>query len=986
MKTFHDKWAVWLTLALALLFAGSRLWGAWAMRYDVNHDFVVVQIMVRHVLAGHPWPCFFYGQAYMGTLEPFVSALLAAILGYSTFIVNCGTALFSIGTMALTLHWAKRLGGWPAAWPTALALVGAPLAFFHYNVSPRGGYGSLLFFTVAILYFGYRILPAPGRPLRHGFVKFGLLGLLAGLGLWNHMLVAPALMAVGVTFLLRSPRALCRPYPWLGGLAGLVTGLVPLIFWNARHDWATFAMSSSVILDPLTLVRNFHVLASQRWPHLLAVEHAGTVGRLSVSLASLAVILPALAARLPDREISDDRPRPSLLSLWILLGNYLVVFVACFSMTDYARFHTPRYLLPLVPVMALLAGIGCAHARPRGLRLAALGLVVLLGAWNLVHLPAFLQRAERGRQQSARLARVVEKLEDHGVTAAYASHLLYDLNLESGEGINFSDPRLERIPAYRRRLELDPAPAAVEDFGGVSSWIPSAGGKASFTNIASIRLCYDIKPPELDVIELPADAWPQALTSEGRNLQPVLTDRCLLTRHLAQSDDPSRPWTLTIRLEPARELAGVRLWGAENLPFHTWSACGRASPDAAFEALSGPSVFPYFFWSGPRMFWDRPHLRQELRFAPRALTELRLRFQAAPHGASFILPELQLLQPREPATPVPLHRLLRLLTERGIQRLYADRWTANQVHVATRGTVWTSHALAQPDIAQAIIVPQDKSRMTLDPDTAVLIPPAGAGSLRETAARHAISFRETELGTLGILFDRPSLDQQPLTAPHDPGLRFLGAYVVLADDLARALHALPEQQDASTRTTGFPPALDTYGAQLLRHRLLWRADLPTNAQDAERLARQLEPLTTPTLGAPIDFGPHGTWLGARILPDKREWRPGDHFTLRHYWVADRKPPPNNLIFFVHLIGPDKFIFQDDHPLLYGDFPYASDRQEPWIVDRFITIPPDAPPGRYRLRIGLCDAKFNGKRFKLRTRLPTSRRAARVEEIFTVRRP
>src|SRR5690554_2649713 len=109
MKTFHDKWAVWLTLALPLLFAGSRLWGAWAMRYDVNHDFVVVQIMVRHVLAGHPWPCLFYGQAYMGTLEPFASALLAAILGYSTFIVNCGTALFSIGTMALTLHWAKRL-------------------------------------------------------------------------------------------------------------------------------------------------------------------------------------------------------------------------------------------------------------------------------------------------------------------------------------------------------------------------------------------------------------------------------------------------------------------------------------------------------------------------------------------------------------------------------------------------------------------------------------------------------------------------------------------------------------------------------------------------------------------------------------------------------------------------------------------------------------------------------------------------------------
>ena len=64
-------------ILLVLLLAGAalRVWGAWVSRYLTAPDCGVVGLMARHMAEGREWPIFFYGQHYMGSLEPMVSAL-----------------------------------------------------------------------------------------------------------------------------------------------------------------------------------------------------------------------------------------------------------------------------------------------------------------------------------------------------------------------------------------------------------------------------------------------------------------------------------------------------------------------------------------------------------------------------------------------------------------------------------------------------------------------------------------------------------------------------------------------------------------------------------------------------------------------------------------------------------------------------------------------------------------------------------------------
>ena len=78
-------------IALLVIGAAVRLAGAWLFRNPDNPDQGIVALMAKHIAEGLPFPVFFYGQAYLGSLEPVVSALLCRIFGYSGFAVTLGT-------------------------------------------------------------------------------------------------------------------------------------------------------------------------------------------------------------------------------------------------------------------------------------------------------------------------------------------------------------------------------------------------------------------------------------------------------------------------------------------------------------------------------------------------------------------------------------------------------------------------------------------------------------------------------------------------------------------------------------------------------------------------------------------------------------------------------------------------------------------------------------------------------------------------------
>ena len=113
----------------------ARLFGAWCYQYTHNLDFQVVAMMVKHMAEGTDYPVFFYGQSYMGSLEPGMSALLAKIFGFSPFIVCLGTSVFAIALLPVVYGWARDVGGEVCGLVAMGLMIIGPEGYFHYMAS-----------------------------------------------------------------------------------------------------------------------------------------------------------------------------------------------------------------------------------------------------------------------------------------------------------------------------------------------------------------------------------------------------------------------------------------------------------------------------------------------------------------------------------------------------------------------------------------------------------------------------------------------------------------------------------------------------------------------------------------------------------------------------------------------------------------------------------------------------------------------------------
>jgi hypothetical protein len=83
--------------------------------------------------------------------------------------------------------------------------------------------------------------------------------------------------------------------------------------------------------------------------------------------------------------------------------------------------------------------------------------------------------------------------------------------------------------------------------------------------------------------------------------------------------------------------------------------------------------------------------------------------------------------------------------------------------------------------------------------------------------------------------------------------------------------------------------------------------------------------------------------------------PGEELTVRLYWRAQGVTDTGYAV-FVHLVGPDgEIVAQRDQPPAAGSRPTTSWLPGEIIADAYsLTVPEDAAPGLYRLRLGIYD--------------------------------
>src|SRR5437588_9612851 len=193
-------------LSLCLLLAlGIRIWLAYHTHGIIDGDEAMVGIQAEHILHGEH-PIYYYGQAYMGSLEAYLVALLFAIAGPSVWMLRAEPILLSLGVVWLTWKLAGILAE-TAQLPPFAQQVFKTMAALFAAVSPLydtvlelrtlGGYIETFVLMLLLLISVFQLTRRwqAGAANKELALRWAGIGFIVGLGYWVNPLIVIAVMA-----------------------------------------------------------------------------------------------------------------------------------------------------------------------------------------------------------------------------------------------------------------------------------------------------------------------------------------------------------------------------------------------------------------------------------------------------------------------------------------------------------------------------------------------------------------------------------------------------------------------------------------------------------------------------------------------------------------------------------------------------------------------------------------------------------------------
>ena len=930
------------TIAAATLLVGValRILGAWWYRNAPNPDYAIVVEMARNMARGNGWPVFFYGQAYMGSLEPAASALLVRLFGPSSFVVCLGTALFGALLLLAVRRWASDAAGpWAGVLAMAAAAIGPP-AYFQYMGSPRGGYALGLLLIVVILREGCRIAAREaeaefrGRP-QTSPLRYVRLGLLAGLAFWNFWLVLPAVATTGLLLISVLRQRVLRRRVILPGIAGFFVGSAPFWVYNAAHAWASFAPANGGSPGLHDIPDTLRLLFLDRLPRLFGLSLPSPWQTLlAASLVAVAVVGIAL---LFPRWGRLHEPRSWMLPAMAVFGSF---FGAAYTLSSFGRVNTPRYILPLVPILAVLSGVvpvllvrRARAIRAAGVRRAATIAAAAASAFlvaaplagevlSLRHHRAYDRKGEAWKN---RLAVATDTLLREGVRIAVVDYTLWGANWVADERIVFSTPHLERYRPYALAQEAsEDNPAVIENYRGFSHFLDATRGRADALSIPHLRVAVRATPPEQAAAVLPAQAIGDILNDEGNTVRTAVTDQ-FRSSMTALAVLPDRPRHIDVRLSAHTAVCGVRLWLSGSVKRGLFSV-EAVRPDGTSTPLTPACVDSGFHWSGPRFFWGGAEHHLDLRFDPVETDLLRVRIAAQGGGFHAMVNQLDVLAPADPAPPADPAAIATELAARGARRVHAGRWLAARLRPLLSADVWVS-PLPDPDVPASAA---DAIAIVPDEGTVLVVDSGDVEPVRSGLAMMDASADEVRLGGATAFFLRRPPNEK-IAAYR--GAMFLGCTV--QHGLSSELASVRGEQPAS------PPAL---------------------------LAR-------------FEDGAFGI---VAVRRSSETVHPGDEIKLEIEWFfADGETAPSLVFQGLHFIQDGKIVFQCDEPFAV-EIGGVDETGRPRFVTRFSVPVPDGVIGSIVPAFCLYRPGLRSQRLAPDTALPVSRNRILLDPVAVER--
>jgi hypothetical protein len=338
-----------------------------------NADEAVVALMARHILQGER-EVFFYGQAYLGTLDAWLIAGAFRALGESVLAIRIVQAALYAGTLLTTYWLGRRI--YPQPWIAITATLFLALPTVNvtlYTTASLGGYGETLLIGNALLLFALHVAHAansnPSSPSSLALSSLALsslvlyplsFGFLSGLGFWTFPLVLVYLVpaAVYVVVAQRARLSWQTAGRWIAFGLGFAAGAAPWWWYTLTVGARTLVETGGAAIAGASSANPVFAFFEHLFNFLLlgltvifGLRPPWSARFLALPLAPLALALnTALLIFMARRTArAQDAARGGR---WLLLG-VCVTLVAAFLLTPFGADPSGRYFLPLAAPLAL---------------------------------------------------------------------------------------------------------------------------------------------------------------------------------------------------------------------------------------------------------------------------------------------------------------------------------------------------------------------------------------------------------------------------------------------------------------------------------------------------------------------------------------------------------------------------------------------------------------------------------------------------------
>jgi hypothetical protein len=380
---------------ILVIAAGLKVWLFSTGSIPFNSDEAVVALMARHILQGER-PVFFYGQAYMGSLDAFLVSLGFSLFGQQVWVIRMIQTLLYLGSMVTTfalgnLGFKSAKVGLVAAGLMAIPAVNTSL----YTTVSLGGYGEALFIGCLILLVSLALIEALG-PSANPNEKMlpvpglcALLGGLVGLGLWAFSLSlifgAAAFLAFGIFVIRNHPRIRLRLGAGMaaGFVAGFIVGSGPWWVYAFQHGMRSLILEmggSAVAIETSGFMGKI-VNHALNYSLLGLTAALGLRPPWEVRWLALPLLPLALIAWIGMLGFTFRRALKSVTPIWVMLWGVILIQGLAFLLTPFGIDPSGRYFLPLIVPFALMGGVFFSEAPIRKeLKWAALSILIIFQA------------------------------------------------------------------------------------------------------------------------------------------------------------------------------------------------------------------------------------------------------------------------------------------------------------------------------------------------------------------------------------------------------------------------------------------------------------------------------------------------------------------------------------------------------------------------------------------------------------------------------